>query len=85
MGAKFSMRSNGPVDQVVEVDGRDISSAVSKVRISAAAGHVTEVELTLPIIELEAVGDDKAKVFLAAGCHDLLVQLGWTPPAEETP
>lgn len=85
MGAKFSMRSNGARDQVVELNGVDVSSSISEVRIQAAAGQITEVELSIPVFELQTVSDDKAKVFLASGCHELLTQLGWTPPAEETP
>ena len=33
--------------------------------------------------EVTTATDEKAKVFLAPGCHELLTQLGWTPPTED--
>lgn len=81
--ATFAYRSKGMLGGEVEVDGVDVSRAVSAVRITHEVGKIATVELDLPVVEMETSTPENTKVYVAAGVHHLLVQLGWTPPAEE--
>lgn len=72
----------GRSDQVVTLDGDDISRLVRSVSIDAEAGHIPSVRLELAVFEIESAAEG-TKVHIASGTEDLLVRLGWTPPAEE--
>lgn len=71
----------GRYDQKVELDGADISRLVRSVSIDAEAGVIPSVRLELAVFEVESVAE--GKIHIASGTEDLLVRLGWTPPAED--
>ena len=80
---KLTYRQSSPVRQEVELDGKDISHLVRSVSIDAEAGHFPTVRLELAVFEMEfATGE--TRIHVAPGTADLLVDLGWTPPAEAT-
>lgn len=66
---------------LVELDGHDISHALTGLRLSLDSGPVGEVRLDVIAEELETHSD--VIVLLPDATKDLLVRLGWTPPAEE--
>mgnify|MGYP001590970601 CR=1 FL=1 len=63
----------------VEVAGTDISNAISGLTLTADAGSLSVLTLTLPIIEAGEL-DGEARVFIPDETKDLLMSLGWTPP-----
>jgi hypothetical protein len=80
---KFAMRSAGSgYGATVELDGVDVSRAVSAVDIHAEASE-DPPRVVLHIVALASDIEAEAKVRLAPGTDDLLKQLGWTPPAED--
>jgi hypothetical protein len=84
MGAAFSVRPDGNGSFAVELDGRDISKNVTDVDIHVDARGMPTVELSITAFELDFEVEG-ARIVLTPGTDDLLKQLGWTPPAEETP
>lgn len=82
---KFAMRSSGTGHSAtVELDGVDVSAGVCAVDIHAEAS----AEVPRVVLHIAALASDietEAKVRLAPGTDDLLIQLGWTPPSEEKP
>jgi hypothetical protein len=78
-----TLRINGPGHTSrVQLDGEDISSALTGMRLHLAAGSVPTATLELALweapTELDAV-----RVMVPDETRELLVRLGWTPPAEE--
>lgn len=64
------------------IDGKDVSSAVNKVIVSASAEGGTTVMIHLPQPPI-SVDLAETPVRIPIATCDLLVQLGWTPPSEE--
>lgn len=62
----------------VQLDGVDISDGVYGITLKFKAGHLPNLELELPMIQTET----DANVIILDKTRDLLIQLGWTPPAE---
>ncbi len=64
------------------LDGHDISSEVIALNLDVDPLRQQRMELYLvhQAIDVDLVGID---VLVDANMHDLLVRLGWTPPAEE--
>lgn len=63
----------------LELDGVDISNSVMGFTVQFDVDH-------LPRVSLDMLGDPDidlafAEVLVAERCHDLLMKLGWTPPA----
>ena len=79
---KLTYRQTNPVKQEVELDGVDISRLVRSVSIEAEAAHVPTVTLELAVFEMHSE-IAAARIYVAPGTAELLVELGWTPPAEE--
>lgn len=77
-----SVRITQGADRIgtVHVDGHDISHAVYGATIRVQARKTPEVELGLLPHAVELVVDD-GRVVIDQQTHDLLVRLGWTPPA----
>ena len=84
--AKFAVRPDGHGSFTVELDGVDVSKHITTVDLHVEAGlKVPVVELGITVFEVEGSTPDNARIVLTPGTDDLLKQLGWTPPAEETP
>lgn len=64
------------------LDGEDISSQVAGLNLSIDPSRAQRLELYLVhhLPDMDLAGLD---VLVDADTHDLLVRLGWTPPAEE--
>lgn len=67
----------------VVLDGRDISRAVRGLRLHAGVGELTTVELELPVVVVSELSGALVLAGLEDEVRELLVELGWTPPAEE--
>lgn len=70
----------GKDDRVV-INGHDITPSIKKIRMSAAVGELTRIELGLSAAKSTVV-DGKAHVYLSAEDRKALVALGWTPPVD---
>lgn len=70
----------------VEVGGRNITNAVTSLRLDAGAvagGEEKTLTLDLRVERVDVEGTPTIR--LPQATHDALVALGWTPPAPETP
>ncbi|BBC35280.1 hypothetical protein SGFS_065740 [Streptomyces graminofaciens] len=66
----------------VEIDGYDVSSALLGMTLEIKAGEMPRA--TLHVVAEEIPTDtDEVLAYLPDATHELLVRLGWTPPAEE--
>lgn len=63
----------------VEIDGVDVSRAVSSVRIHAEVGERPHVTLGLALHDVSTLSE--ARVLIPEDTAAALVALGWTPPA----
>lgn len=83
MSGKHEVRltsENGSTARLL-VDGTDISNNVTALKLEIARNGP---QLTLDIIAFPLdVHMLQMPVHINEGTHDLLVQLGWTPPPEE--
>lgn len=78
-----TMRISGPGHASrVELSGHDISHALTGVTLRLDAGSVPTATLELALWEVPAELD-AVEVKVPDETKDLLVRLGWTPPAEE--
>lgn len=77
---KFSAKSL--LDQSIEVDGNDISKAVTGLTIHAQAGDITRVELQMVVIRDGDIEAENAQVYISQPTVDALIALGWKPPEE---
>lgn len=80
-----TLRISTPTDrggQVVELDGVDISRSLIGLSLNIRAGDMPSVVLD---VIAEEVPTELAEVhaYLPDATRELLVRLGWTPPAEE--
>lgn len=68
----------------IEMDGEDIAPAISGLTVRMEAGAMPTAVLDVVLWELdeELVSP---RVTVPDKTRDLLVRLGWTPPAEEEP
>jgi hypothetical protein len=73
-----------PGDTQIELDGQDIASAVTGLSLRVGTYGLPEVTLEVVLHELDTVLETPL-VILPDATRDLLVRLGWTPPAEEAP
>lgn len=80
---RISRRDSG-MGHHVELDGHDIANSVLGMSLELKAGHETTATLHLVLDEIPT-DTDEVRAHLPDETHDLLVQLGWTPPAEEAP
>lgn len=60
----------------LKLDGKDVSKAVRGFQLASRVGGVTVLTLDLAV----AVDADAHAVVLHPTTHDLLIDLGWTPP-----
>jgi hypothetical protein len=65
----------------IHLDGADVSGLVSGVHIDAGVGLVTTVELELRLAVSAELNGARVIVGLDSEIEELLVALGWTPPA----
>lgn len=80
-----TLRISTPTDrsgQVVELNGVDISRALLGLTLYVRAGEMPTAFLDV-IAEEIPTELDEVRAYLPEATRDLLVQLGWTPPAEE--
>ncbi|MDF6043241.1 hypothetical protein LRD69_14000 [Streptomyces sp. JH14] len=67
----------------LKIDGHDISQGATGLTLTmGCAGTLPQLEVDLQLIDVSTVGSIEAEVILGAGVHDVLVALGWTPPAD---
>lgn len=67
----------------ITIDGHDISRAVRAYTVEHAARDVPVVTINLNVYEHLQLDERKARVQVPDDTHDVLVMLGWTPPAED--
>ncbi|MGW4670086.1 hypothetical protein [Streptomyces sp. NPDC004324] len=80
-----SLRISTPKDrggQIVELDGVDISPSLIGLTLTIHAGDMPSAVLNV-IAEEIPTELDEVRAYLPDATKDLLVRLGWTPPAEE--
>ena len=77
---KVQISSDGVTGRL-HLDGQDISQVLDGVDLKLRPGCLPEV--TLGVIVHDLTTEVEAKVVIPQETHDLLVRLGWTPPAEE--
>lgn len=65
----------------VELNGKDVSSAVAGLTINANVGDATSVLLRLPAVAVSV--DAEARIELPEYVEELLVAAGWTPPGDK--
>lgn len=70
----------GRYEQVVKLDGEDISSAIRGLSFTVDAGDLPTVDLQLAVFEIEADGGFEARVHIAEETVELLKRLGWASP-----
>jgi hypothetical protein len=78
---RISRRDNG-MGHRVELDGHDIANSVLGVTVAFKGGEMPAATLDLVLDEIPT-DTDEVRVHLPDETRDLLVRLGWTPPAEE--
>lgn len=63
----------------ITIDGVDWSNAIRGIELSSEVGDTTTmtVHLTAPTVD----GEWDARLRLPAAVQELLIKLGWTPPA----
>lgn len=67
-------------DASVEIDGVPVEQTVTSLAFSVNARGERRVTLELPWVEAEVSGE--ARIVLPERTREVLVALGWTPPAE---
>lgn len=81
--AWHTLRISGPGHTSrVELSGHDISSALTGVSLRLEAGSVPTATLEMALWEMPTELD-MVQVKVPDETRELLVRLGWTPPAEE--
>jgi hypothetical protein len=61
----------------LKLDGVDVSKAVRGFELSSRVGQVTTL-----LIDLVVAADADGEVALKPDVHELLIDLGWTPPGD---
>jgi hypothetical protein len=77
---KLHITSDGVASRV-RLDGEDISRALVGVRLNLGVGVLPQA--TLDVLVHDLTTETEGQVVLPEATRDLLVRLGWTPPAEE--
>ncbi|MEV7154905.1 hypothetical protein AB0N77_09800 [Streptomyces misionensis] len=72
--------AGGPGAQV-ELDGQNIAGSLTGLTLRLGVDEMPTATLDLLIHDFGA--ETEARFVLPDECRDLLVRLGWTPPAEE--
>jgi hypothetical protein len=75
-------RSEKGLGHCVELDGHDIANAILGLTVAFKGGEMPTASLDLVLDEIPTETED-VRVHLPDETRDLLVRLGWTPPAEE--
>ena len=71
------------IDQIVKLDGEDISSQVQSISITAKAGELPTILLDLLVIEVDSeVPGSVPELRVTQESADLLKRFGWTPPPD---
>lgn len=79
---KLRIRSNEGPGAQVELDGQNIANVLTGLTLRLGVGEMPTATLDLAVFDLGAEAEVRFEV--PDECRDLLVRLGWTPPAEET-
>ena len=66
----------------IVLDGQDVSKAVSAFDLHADVNSVPTLVLTLPLLGKQSVASEML-VRVVEDAREVLVALGWTPPASE--
>lgn len=85
MSGRHTLRINRRADGLghhVELDGQDIANSVLGLSLDLKGGYETTATLHL-VLDEAPTETDQVSVRLPDATHELLVRLGWTPPAEE--
>lgn len=69
------------IDSKLELDGRDISNHVRGLTLDAAVGAPVRVTLDIPVHKVAQFEGD-AVIGLTLEMEEILIGLGWTPPAQ---
>ncbi|MFF9271140.1 hypothetical protein [Streptomyces rochei] len=78
---KLRIVSTGGPGAQVEVDGENIASILTGLTLRMGVGDMPTATLDLVVYDLGTEAEVRFEV--PDECRDLLVRLGWTPPAEE--
>lgn len=68
----------------VELDGVDVASLVTGLSLQIGVDELPRVTLGVVLHELDTELENP-RIVVPDKTRDLLVRLGWTPPAEEAP
>jgi hypothetical protein len=64
------------------LDGTDIANGIDGLTITMRAGHPASVELSMPIVDVTELQDPETRILIPDATRDVLLALGWTPPAD---
>jgi len=81
--SQFSFRADRVGGGRVELDGVDISHAVSGLTYIAASNDIGRLELRVPIIKGEITAEEVV-VHIPSETREFLISLGWAPPAAQS-
>lgn len=77
---RATVRSDGGLRHAVEVDGVDVSKAITSATVWLNATEPASVSLEVSLPVLEILGAE-AEVIVSGDARDLLIAAGWTPPS----
>jgi hypothetical protein len=80
---KLRISGSGGPGATVELDGQDIANVLTGLTLRLGVGEMPTATLDLVVHDFGAEAD--VRFVVPDECRDLLVRLGWTPPAEEAP
>jgi len=66
----------------IMVDGVDVARATRALMFRHSAGGRPELELDLCWADVSEIQSEDVKVYLPPATCEVLIHLGWTPPAE---
>jgi hypothetical protein len=78
---RFTNKGAVGIDTELELDGHDIRNHVSGLTLSAQIGEPVRITLDVPVHKVTEYEGD-AVVRLKPELEEILINLGWTPPAQ---
>ncbi|NUQ95673.1 MAG: hypothetical protein HOY79_03635 [Streptomyces sp.] len=82
---RLTVTATGPKTTTVRLDGHDIANALTGLTLTLGVDRVPEAHLELLLIDVTDIQDIDARILISDTAREMLVALGWTPPAEPEP
>ena len=84
MQRKFTAELSRDGQGAILLDGVNIARGLAGFTVTADAHQPTQVTLDIHAVDVTRMVSEDTEVLLPKATRELLIQLGWTPPAEET-